>query len=77
MEDAVVVDDDVVDKESVESLALAHRAIACSTSVEMAPSLPPNTELELELELEVVVEEASEDMASVYGVLGYSGGSPR
>ena len=73
MEEAVVVDE-VVDSESVESRPRAQRAIACSTRVEIAPSLPPNTEPELELELEE--EDELEDIESGLGDEG-DGGSPR
>ena len=73
IEEAVVVEEDVVERVSVESRPLAQRDMACSTRVEIAPSLPPKTELELELDEDEVLDEID----SGGGDLGGVGGSPR
>lgn len=67
------VDEDESDREDVEVHARAQCEIARSTMVEMAPSLPPNTE-EFELELDELDEEL-EETDSGRGVLGGDGGS--
>ena len=74
--DAEEVDEESV-RDDVDVHALAQCDIARSTIVEIAPSLPPNTE---ELELELEEEDELEETDSGRGVLGGdggSGGSPR
>lgn len=74
MIELVEVDEDEDDepKDDVEAQARAQCVMACSTSAEIAPSLPPKAK-----ELEDEVEGAIDDKDSGRGVLEGVGGSPR
>lgn len=66
------VDEEESVKEDVEAHALAQCEMARSTMVDIAPSLPRNTE---ELELELEEEDELEEIDSGRGVLGGDDGS--